>query len=226
MNEAAPGVPGAAFFVRVSALADAHHDRQCLIMNALDRGALRRMVTGVASMVAVGMLLVAESCRRPSVAKRLVQGVPSGAFSELTENALSVLLVCHDSLGIRTTDGTYGGRAGRCRPCIPYGVLGEGRGALRHARALWDQAGRAPHDTGYLAAGCTTLAFETAHRVSPEAFTVDIMGNFPPGRHVVEVRIDDLVAGTSVSRSVSVRVLARDAQRRAPLTREQPFPAR
>lgn len=40
------------------------------------------------------------------------------------------------------------------------------------------------------------------------------MGAFPPGRHVVEVRIDDLVAKRSVTRSVMVRVLDANAQKR------------
>lgn len=38
-----------------------------------------------------------------------------------------------------------------------------------------------------------------------------------PGRHVVRVKIDDLVSGRSVSRSVSVRVLPTDAQKRGTL---------
>ena len=48
------------------------------------------------------------------------------------------------------------------------------------------------------------------------------MGSFPPGRHVVEVRIEDLVAKRSVARSVTVRVLPNDAQPRPPLAEIRP----
>jgi hypothetical protein len=40
------------------------------------------------------------------------------------------------------------------------------------------------------------------------------LGDAPAGHHVVNVTIDDLVSGTSVTRGVSVRVLASDSQRR------------
>jgi hypothetical protein len=40
------------------------------------------------------------------------------------------------------------------------------------------------------------------------------LGNAPPGRHVVEVKIEDLVARKTVARSVMVRVLEPGAQRR------------
>ena len=40
------------------------------------------------------------------------------------------------------------------------------------------------------------------------------LGDQPPGRHVVQVRIKDLVSGRVATRSVSVRILPPDAQRR------------
>lgn len=132
------------------------------------------MVAVVVPLLVLAASLSAAACSRRSLAKRVVPGVSTGSVSELTESALSIILVCHDTLGLLASDGVRQGRVGQCRPCMPYGAMAEGRGALRHARALVEQAGRAPHDTAYLAAGCTTLAFETARRASPEDLTIDV----------------------------------------------------
>lgn len=50
------------------------------------------------------------------------------------------------------------------------------------------------------------------------------LGDQPPGRHVVQVKIKDLVSGRVTTRGVSVRVLSPDAQRRAPSTPGTPRP--
>jgi hypothetical protein len=40
------------------------------------------------------------------------------------------------------------------------------------------------------------------------------LGDFPPGQHVVNLTIDDLVSGKSVTRGVSVRIVAPESQKR------------
>lgn len=106
-------------------------------------------------------LAVATACSsRTSLVKRVVPGVPTGRLAELTEATLATLLVCNAPYGMDVGNRTDG----RCEPCMPLGATANGAIALRHARGLWTQMGRTPHDTAYQAAGCVTLAFEAALR--------------------------------------------------------------
>ena len=113
-----------------------------------------------AGIVLLSVLLATACNNRKSLVKRVVPGIPSALYSELTEADLSVILVCNGQFGMDTTAGDRG----RCEPCLPMGATANGTMALRHARVLWTQAGRAPHDTAYRASGCITLAYEAALR--------------------------------------------------------------
>ena len=83
--------------------------------------------------------------------------------------------------------------------------------------------------TGSARAGTKVLANEadapdvSFTRDAPASgVTVDFLSTFsfdrvPVGKHVLRVQVEDLIAHTKVSRSVSVRVLAPDSQRRGTL---------
>jgi len=132
----------------------------------------------VAATLCITTLLV-SSCRKSQVnrVQRVVPGVSTGGFSELSASELSNIVVCHDTLG-RPRDNARMKYAEvqRCTPCMPYGIEGSAERSIAHARRLWRESARAPYDTLDLGANCTRLAyrFARAERLGDDSLTVEI----------------------------------------------------
>ena len=123
--------------------------------------ALRRWIACV-SLLTGALLMATIGCRRGTV-KRVIPGVSSGAFSELTESTLASILVCADSLG--RTDRNID--ENRCAPCVPIAVMTDAIRSVSHARDLWDRRARAPYDSLTLGASCIDLSWKFARRLRP-----------------------------------------------------------
>lgn len=114
------------------------------------------MLTGVVMM----------ACQRRSAVERVLPGVRSPVFAELTESDLAALVICHDTLG-RPLVGRRTVAVSRCTPCIPYAMQTSADRSLSHARRLWQQAARAPYDTLDVGVGCARLAYKYARALRP-----------------------------------------------------------
>ena len=102
-----------------------------------------------------------------SSVKRVVPGVPSTKYAELSESELAALVVCHDTLG-RPEGAQRRVTVSRCSPCVPFGVQADPARASAHARRLWLQRARAPYDTLDVAASCVGLNYGYARALAAE----------------------------------------------------------
>lgn len=149
-----------------------------VIPNARWRNATRRSWLVVVATLCVTTLLV-SSCRKSQVnrVERVLPGVSTGSFIELSASELSAIVVCHDTLG-RPRDNTRMKYAEvqRCTPCVPYGSEASADRSIAHARRLWRQAARAPYDTLDIGANCTRLAyrFARAERPTDDSLMVEV----------------------------------------------------
>ncbi|MBP6772892.1 MAG: hypothetical protein KA154_07800, partial [Gemmatimonadaceae bacterium] len=123
------------------------------------------MMRRVATMVTVCVAAFAACLPSRSV-KRVVPGVSTGAFSESSAADLSVLVICHDTLG-RPDRASRGAVVSRCSPCLPRGAEASDTRSIAHARRLWAQVRRAPYDTTDLGAQCAALAYRFAQSLRP-----------------------------------------------------------
>ncbi len=122
---------------------------------------MRRL--GAMAMVCVAAL---TACLPSKSVKRVVPGVSTGAFSESSAADLSVLVICHDTLG-RPDRASRGAVVSRCSPCLPRGAEASDARSIAHARRLWAQVRRAPYDTTDLGAQCAALAYRFAQSLRP-----------------------------------------------------------
>ncbi len=122
----------------------------------------------------IGMLVAAAACHQQREVNRVIPGVSSGLYSELSESDLAATVICHDTLGRpnrpprRTTGVT------RCTPCIPYAMEASPERSVAHARRLWLQGARAPYDTFDIGAGCARLAYRYAQSLRPDDDSLSI----------------------------------------------------
>lgn len=119
----------------------------------------------LATMVTLCVALFA-ACMPSRSVKRVVPGVSTGAFSESSAADLSVLVICHDTLG-RPDRASRGAVVSRCSPCLPRGAEASDARSIAHARRLWAQVRRAPYDTTDLGAQCAALAYRFAQSLRP-----------------------------------------------------------
>ncbi len=112
-------------------------------------------------------LLALVGCSRTPTVTRVIPGVSTGAFAELSESALDAMVFCHDTLG-RPLGKDRTVAVSLCTPCIPYGLRADATKALAHARRLWLQRARAPYDTTDLTASCARLAYRYARTLAPD----------------------------------------------------------
>lgn len=113
------------------------------------------------------LVVVFFACQRQPKVQRVIPGVSSGDFSEMSESALATLVICHDTLG-RPVDRNRRLAASRCTPCLPIGLESSFDRVRAHARKLWTQSARAPYDSLDLTAGCVRLAYKYARQVRPD----------------------------------------------------------
>jgi hypothetical protein len=118
------------------------------------------------SICAVLALLFAAACASNTSVQRVIPGVSSGKYAELSESDLDAMVLCHDTLGRpdgpeRLTVVT------RCSPCIPYGAKADLARSWGHARRLWLQRARAPYDSLDRTANCARIAYRYALDSAP-----------------------------------------------------------
>lgn len=116
---------------------------------------------------------LAVACHKSPQPKRVLPGVPTGEFSELSESTLNAIIICHDTLG-QPDNPRHHVENPRCAPCIPFGAWNNGDWALTHARRLWNQGARAPYDTLDMGANCVQLAYRIAQKRYPHIDTVAV----------------------------------------------------
>ncbi len=114
-------------------------------------------------------VVVLVSCRKQATVRRVLPGVSTGSFSELSDSELSNIVVCHDTLGRPRTRPSKVRRLEiqRCAPCITYGIRESASRSLAHARRLWWQGARAPYDTFDMGMNCARLAYRFARAILP-----------------------------------------------------------
>lgn len=118
-------------------------------------------------LAALLLLGVALGCQRQPKVQRVIPGIESGNFSELSESALATLVICHDTLG-RPTGPDRVIAASRCTPCLPIGLQGSFERLRAHGQKLWMQSARAPYDSLDATAGCIRLAYKSAQLLRPD----------------------------------------------------------
>lgn len=120
-------------------------------------------------------VVAALACHQQSSVRRVLPGVSTGNFSELSESSLNSIVICHDTLG-RPMTPDRSVVVTRCTPCVPYGMQASLDRSLEHARQLWTQGARAPYDTNDIGARCARLAYSYArqHRPDDDALAVEI----------------------------------------------------
>jgi hypothetical protein len=114
--------------------------------------------------------LFLSACRKSSTTvARALPGVTTGSFAELSASELSVIVVCHDTLGRpRNNARMKYAEMQRCAPCMPNGISESAERSIAHARRLWRQTARAPYDSLDMGANCTRLSYRFARAKRPD----------------------------------------------------------
>jgi hypothetical protein len=204
---------------------------------------MSRRTFGVAHLLPLAVLttLLVMSCRTPGrredavVGKRV--GLPDFAptmLRDVSESTLGYLTICADSLGRL---GARHHDAQRCTPCVPLTARTSASDAARHARQLWQRAGRVPWDTLDLYGRCVDIAWGYAGAgsgVSPEV--IGDMSSFRLASANDSVRADalrrldaylmqSLAAGDSSAARIALGIVARDQWTRAQVMLARPSTA-
>ena len=119
---------------RMSNAVDRIRERLLRAAAALDAGSVAPRLLAAAL---VTVSIVAAACHQKRAVQRVVPGISTGAFTELSESDLAAHVICHDTLGRRPERVTRQFPVTRCTPCIPYGMRASVERSVAHARRLW-----------------------------------------------------------------------------------------
>jgi len=118
-------------------------------------------------LMACALIALATACRRQAQVQRVLPGVSSGTFAELSESTLASMVICHDTLGRPDRPARREVVVTRCTPCVAYGLQASADKAVANARRLWVQRARAPYDTLDIGANCARLSYQYARVLKP-----------------------------------------------------------